>query len=197
MTHPLHAEKKNRPWRWAGAAGALLLGCLAAAGAAAQDARTWLPLAQDGIHDPKSPALKLLQEPGEALSVLPGVHAGDKILWGEAIQKGFVSPRTNLYPETKFKLRDTEILLNLNGGAGIVRFPHRDHTLWLDCSNCHDKLFKKEAGANKYSMLAILEGEQCGVCHGAVAFPLTECKRCHSVSRKSMRPAASTAGSGG
>jgi hypothetical protein len=24
-------------------------------------------------------------------------------------------------------------------------------------------------------------GEHCGRCHGAVAFPLTECTRCHSV----------------
>jgi hypothetical protein len=33
-------------------------------------------------------------------------------------------------------------------------------------------------------MLAILEGEQCGQCHGAVAFPLTECTRCHAIPQK-------------
>jgi c(7)-type cytochrome triheme protein len=65
----------------------------------------------------------------------------------------------------------------------IVRFPHRQHTLWLDCVNCHDHLFKAETGATNFSMLKILEGEQCGVCHGAVSFPLTECFRCHSVAR--------------
>jgi hypothetical protein len=32
-------------------------------------------------------------------------------------------------------------------------------------------------------MNQILHGEQCGLCHGAVSFPLTECNRCHSVSR--------------
>ncbi|HEX9180451.1 MAG TPA: c(7)-type cytochrome triheme domain-containing protein, partial [Burkholderiales bacterium] len=52
--------------------------------------------------------------------------------------------------------------------------------LWLDCANCHEHLFKSKAGANKLSMQKILEGEQCGLCHGAVAFPLTECGRCHS-----------------
>jgi ribosomal protein L40E len=31
------------------------------------------------------------------------------------------------------------------------------------------------------SMFAILQGEFCGRCHGAVSFPLTECRRCHSV----------------
>jgi c(7)-type cytochrome triheme protein len=63
----------------------------------------------------------------------------------------------------------------------MVRFPHRQHTLWLDCSMCHEELFKSKAGANQFSMLAMLNGEQCGRCHGAVSFPLTECNRCHSV----------------
>lgn len=194
MTYTAHAETRNLARRRIRAAGALLLVCLAA-GTAAQDGRTWLPLAEDGIHDPKNPSLRLLQEPREALSELPGNKlGGDKIRWGDAIEQGVISPRTNIYPETKYNLRDTEILLNLNGSAGVVRFPHKDHTLWLDCSNCHDKLFKKEAGSNKYSKLAILNGEQCGVCHGAVAFPLTECKRCHSNgSRKSTVPAAAGA----
>jgi c(7)-type cytochrome triheme protein len=78
---------------------------------------------------------------------------------------------------------DQDILLNLKGGTPIVRFPHLQHTLWLDCSNCHDKIFKQQTGATKISMQKILQGEQCGVCHGAVAFPLTECTRCHSVPR--------------
>jgi nitrate/TMAO reductase-like tetraheme cytochrome c subunit len=29
-------------------------------------------------------------------------------------------------------------------------------------------------------MSAILLGEKCGVCHGKVAFPVSECRRCHS-----------------
>jgi hypothetical protein len=36
-------------------------------------------------------------------------------------------------------------------------------------------------------MQKILDGEQCGVCHGAVAFPLTECRRCHSVSNAALQ----------
>ena len=190
MTGTPHTEQTSGPRRWTRAAAALLLCCLAA-GVVAQDTRTWLPLAKDGIHDPKSPAINQLQEPSEALSKLPGTNSGDKVLWGEAIQKGLIQPRSNIYPETKFNLRDTDILLDLNGSEAMVRFPHKDHTLWLDCGNCHDKLFKKEAGANKYSMLAILNGEQCGVCHGAVAFPLTECKRCHNTPRSKARASSS------
>ena len=47
--------------------------------------------------------------------------------------------------------------------------------------------FVEKAGANKLNMQAILNGEQCGLCHGAVAFPLTECNRCHSVPNESLR----------
>jgi len=35
-------------------------------------------------------------------------------------------------------------------------------------------------GANQISMASILMGEKCGVCHGKVAFPVSECRRCHS-----------------
>lgn len=185
---PVIASTARKTWRWTGA---LLLCCLTA-GAAAQNVRSWHPLAKDDIHNPKSPAITQLQEPGEALAALPGTHSGDKVAWGEAIMKGVITPRSNIRPETQFYLRETEILLNLNGSAGVVRFPHKDHTLWLDCVNCHDKIFMMESGANKYSKMAILNGEQCGVCHGGVAFPLTDCKRCHSNPRKAQSPAAKT-----
>lgn len=154
-------------------------------GVAAQAARQWPPLAKDDVHDPASPALKLLQEPREALSRLPSDTAGNQVRWMEALEKGDINPRTNIFPETKVRILETDVLLNLKGGTPIVRFPHRQHTLWLDCSNCHEHLFKSQAGANRYSMELILQGEQCGVCHGAVAFPLTECNRCHSVPRTS------------
>ena len=153
-------------------------------------ARDWAPLDKDGLHDPTSPAIKLLQQPAEALSKLPPDTAGNQVRWVDAIEQGAIDPRTNILPETKINLREDDILMNLRGGMPIVRFPHRAHTLWLDCSNCHEYPFKSKTGANQISMLAILEGEQCGVCHGAVSFPLTECSRCHSVSRNVQRPAS-------
>ncbi len=162
---------------------------------AADVARRWLPLAKDGIHDPKNPALRLLQQPGEALSRLPADVAGNQVNWAAALEQGRINPRTNILPETKVRVLDTDILLNLRGGTPIVRFPHRQHTVWLDCSNCHEHLFKSQAGANKFSMQLILQGEQCGVCHGAVAFPLTQCGRCHNTPRTQPPPAAAVRGS--
>lgn len=164
------------PVRLAAAALALAASCVVAAG-------EWAPLARDGLHDPKSPAVKLLQQPGDALSRLTPDTTGNQVRWPVALEKGEIKPREKLRETTQVQILDQDILLNLKGGMPIVRFPHKLHTLWLDCTNCHDGLFKKETGATKLSMLKILEGEQCGVCHGAVAFPLTECYRCHSIPR--------------
>lgn len=148
---------------------------------------TWLPLERDGLHDPASQALRVLQQPAAALSQLPPDTAGNMVRWVRALEEGKITPRTNIRPETKIQVLDQDILLDLNGSMPVVRFPHKQHTQWLDCSNCHDHLFKRKTGATKISMLAILQGEQCGLCHGAVSFPLTECSRCHSVTHAQAR----------
>lgn len=150
----------------------------------------WAPLGKDGVHDPKAPGTKQLQQPRDALSKLAPDNTGNQVRWVESLDKGEIVPREKLRPETKVRVLDQDILLNLKGGMPIVRFPHRQHTLWLDCSNCHDQLFRQQVGATKISMLRILQGEQCGVCHGAVAFPLTECFRCHSIPR--IKPGGET-----
>ncbi len=146
-------------------------------------ARTWQPLQNDGLHDPANPALKLLQQPAEALSVLPPAFEGNQVDWIAALRASAIAPRTNIFPETKVNILDLDVLMDNTAGMPIVRFPHRAHTEWLDCSNCHDRLFVAKAGANPVNMLAILEGRFCGQCHGAVSFPLTQCRRCHSVPR--------------
>lgn len=148
---------------------------------AAEHVRKWEALARDGVHDPRNPGLPLLQEPREALSRLAPDTAGNQVRWVEALEKQQIQPRSTLFTRTAPQLLDQDIVLPRTGDQPPVRFPHRAHTLWLDCSNCHEALFKSKAGENKLSMLAMLQGEQCGLCHGAVAFPLTECRRCHSV----------------
>lgn len=172
-----------------------LAAALAACGLAlAQAARHWAPLAKDGVHDAASPALGLLQEPADALSRLPPDTAGNQVAWVRALEGGYVEPRASLFRQAPMETRDTDVLLNLRGSTPVVRFPHRPHTQWLACSNCHDQLFRKEPGSNAYSMERILQGEQCGQCHGAVSFPLTECNRCHSVPRPDPALAAPAVG---
>jgi c(7)-type cytochrome triheme protein len=143
----------------------------------------WAPLRKDGLHDPRSPAVKQLQEPREALTKLPPDNTGNMVRWVEALQSGVIVPRPSLKPDVKANILDQDILLDLKGSMPIVLFPHKRHTEWLDCANCHDEVFKKQTGATRITMSLILAGEQCGICHGAVSFPLTECFRCHSVMR--------------
>ncbi len=61
-----------------------------------------------------------------------------------------------------------------------VIFSHKKHAVWIGCEVCHPEIFPStKAGAVKYSMLQITNGESCGVCHVKVAFPLADCERCH------------------
>ena len=139
----------------------------------------WQPLKKDGLHDPKSPGLALLQEPGKALSPLPSDTAGNKVNWTRAMNEGTIKPRSALSGDKKIEVLDLNIIMSDTAGHPRVIFPHKVHTQWLDCADCHVKIFEKKAGATPVSMATILNGEHCGVCHGAVAFPLTECNRCH------------------
>lgn len=147
-------------------------------------AERWRSLSTDGVHDPDISALSILQQPAEALKTLPPDSSGNKVDWVKAITEGYIQPRSTLKKNAPVETLDSVILMEDTSQAAIVRFPHKAHTLWLDCSNCHDKLFKKETGATPVNMGKILEGEYCGVCHGAVSFPLTECSRCHSGPQK-------------
>jgi c(7)-type cytochrome triheme protein len=154
---------------------ALLMVCLSV------HASDWTPLAGDHLHDPDNAALQYLQNPGDALSRLPGDTAGNKVDWIRALRNGYIRPRSEVGKNAPVRILETDILLNKTGSIPRVRFPHKAHTEWLDCENCHEHIFKSRAGATPITMGKILEGEYCGVCHGAVAFPLTECNRCHSV----------------
>jgi len=166
-------------------AGALLLLFAAAALAQTLQAKPQDPLAKDGVHDPANAAIKMLQEPREALSKFPKDLVGNKVNWIQSLRDGLIDPRTNILPDTPIRVLNLDVLLPRTGEMPIVLFPHRQHTEWLDCNNCHESLFAYKAqGTKGLNMFAILQGEYCGRCHGAVAFPLTECRRCHSVERK-------------
>jgi c(7)-type cytochrome triheme protein len=82
---------------------------------------------------------------------------------------------------------DLVIVMEVKGSMPNVAFPHKEHTVWLECANCHDAIFKPLKGANPMSMAEIMLGQKCGVCHGSVAFPVTECRRCHSESKKTAK----------
>jgi len=163
--------------------GLLLAGLLLGAGGAAHAADgsiDHLPLGEEGIYDPANPALPSLQAPGMALSVLPPDRVGNHVNWVAALEQGAITPRKGLDPDAVMSTIDMDVLMTDTVSMPNVTFPHLQHTQWLACSNCHPAIFLPKRDGNPTSMYAIMNGEYCGVCHGKVAFPLTDCFRCHN-----------------
>lgn len=116
------------------------------------------------------------------LSDLPKDRYG-LIDWARAVKEGKIKPRDSLNPEEKPQPPldlDIVIFTKSNFQPDVI-FPHYVHTLWLTCTNCHPGIFPMNAKeANKMmTMPAITSGEFCGRCHNRIAFPLSDCLRCH------------------
>ncbi|HEX5801795.1 MAG TPA: c(7)-type cytochrome triheme domain-containing protein [Azospira sp.] len=152
-----------------------------------------LPPAEDGIHDPANDGTHALQPPLAAFGSLPKSFAGNRVNWVEAISTGKIKPRYDrVDPNAEPIIMDMNVVREVKGSMPDVVYPHKQHTQWLDCSNCHPAIFTPQKGANQISMASILLGEKCGVCHGKVAFPVSECRLCHS-KKKDMAPPAKAA----
>jgi c(7)-type cytochrome triheme protein len=137
------------------------------------------PPTKDGIHD--GPGAEMLQTPRSAFQQLPKGKSGNYVDWVKALEDNKIEPRYDKSdPNAKPIVMDLNIVHEVKGSMPNVVYPHKQHTEWLDCSNCHPAIFLPQKGANNISMAAILLGEKCGVCHGKVAFPVSECRRCHS-----------------
>ncbi|HEY5718836.1 MAG TPA: c(7)-type cytochrome triheme domain-containing protein, partial [Gammaproteobacteria bacterium] len=131
------------------------------------------------FYDPDNPAGDLLQRADAATGAFPRDRLGN-VDWVATLAAGLIEPRADRQGRTRSRPLETAILLRDTREMPWVRFPHRQHTEWLDCSNCHPAPFAAQAGANPLSMQAILAGEQCGVCHDRVAFSTFACERCHN-----------------
>jgi c(7)-type cytochrome triheme protein len=143
-------------------------------------AGSWQPLKNDSLHDPQNPAIEVLQEPSEALGVLVPDSAGNKVDWVRSLQQGLIQPRASLRDDREPVILDTTILMKNTLDMPYVLFPHKPHSQWMACETCHESIFISQVDANPINMGKILNGEYCGLCHGAVSFPLTECNRCHN-----------------
>jgi c(7)-type cytochrome triheme protein len=152
------------------------------------------PPAEDGIHDPGNDGTLALQPPLMAFNELTRSNAGNRVDWVKSLGEKKINPRADrLDPKAVPAVMDLNIVREVKGSMPDVVYPHKQHTEWLDCSNCHPAIFKPQKGANQISMASILLGQQCGVCHGKVAFPVSECRLCHS-KPKTTATATATAG---
>jgi len=151
------------------------------------------PPTEDGIHDPKNDGTHQLQAPRSAFENLPRANAGNRVNWVAALEEKRIAPRWDRAdPKAAGLVLDFNIVREVKGSMPDVVYPHKQHTEWLDCSNCHPAIFIPQKGANQISMAAILLGEKCGVCHGKVAFPVSECRLCHSKKKDLAGSAAAT-----
>ncbi|MDH4060756.1 MAG: c-type cytochrome [Aquincola sp.] len=145
------------------------------------------PAAESGIHDPDNPAITELQPPARAFGKLPPSNGGNHVDWVKAVEEKSINPRWDRNdPAAAAIVMDLNIVREVKGSMPDVVYPHKQHTEWLDCANCHPAIFVPQKGANQISMASILLGQKCGVCHGKVAFPVSECRLCHS--RKKALP---------
>jgi c(7)-type cytochrome triheme protein len=136
---------------------------------------------------PKSEAVLLsgLDAEGHpvALRVLPRSSVGD-IDWVAGLKEGILQPKDSLKASDQppSPILNLDIVFKIGESYPVpnVVFPHAPHTMWLNCNNCHPAIFIMKQGANPVSMDRIIKGEYCGRCHGVVAFPFTDCFRCHS-----------------
>lgn len=174
----------------------VLLVVLTALASVVVGAGNWKLLKDDGLHDPSNPAVEVLQEPGEALSVLVPDTAGNKVDWVQSLQQGLIDPRPSLVGSRVPEIRDTSVIMKNTYPLLYVRFPHKPHTQWMSCDMCHDRIFLPQEDANPINMGKILEGEYCGLCHGAVSFPLTECNRCHNTDPATLARESAATGEG-
>ncbi|MBF0429418.1 MAG: hypothetical protein HQL94_10885 [Magnetococcales bacterium] len=146
------------------------------------------PLDKDGIHDPASPAIQLLQSPTQSLSAIPEGKWGE-VDWMMALREGIIKPFASLNGKSKMEPLDLDIILTNTKSMPHVRFPHNSHTMWLACSNCHPDVFVQKKGGNPtMNMDAIFKGRFCGTCHGRVAFSVYICQRCHSITHENSPP---------
>jgi c(7)-type cytochrome triheme protein len=143
-----------------------------------------LPPPQDGIHDPENDGTHSLQPPLAAFGTLTRNNDGNRVDWVKSLTTNQIQPRFDRNdPNAKPMVMDMNIVREVKGSMPDVVYPHKQHTEWLDCSNCHPAIFVPQKGANQISMASILLGQACGVCHGKVAFPVSDCRRCHSKSK--------------
>lgn len=108
--------------------------------------------------------------------------------WADALRQGKVTPKGSLNPDEPdmppFDL-SFDIPTKSNFMPNVI-FPHKIHTMWLTCTNCHPAIFLMNHTENNKNMTMpkIASGEYCGRCHNRVAFPLSDCLRCHVVPKE-------------
>ena len=147
-----------------------------------------------GIGDPSKPASQAFKAGmgwhPQALSAagLPKDKYG-LVDWAKLVRQNIISPKASLDPEEEeIPPLKMDVVITAKGDyVSDVIYPHEMHTYWLKCDVCHPSIFVPAKGSNDMTMVGIVQGQWCGRCHGKVAFPLTDCNKCHSAPKKASK----------
>ncbi len=118
-------------------------------------------------------------------AAFPKERFGNGIDWEKAEEAGLIKP-ADFIEGVSFQRRKLEIPKDFGLSPTVetmpeIVFSHRKHSKWSGCEGCHPEIFAGvKKGLSKYSMVEIFEGKYCGQCHLTVAFPTTDCQRCHA-----------------
>ncbi|HJV65932.1 MAG TPA: c(7)-type cytochrome triheme domain-containing protein [Geomonas sp.] len=119
------------------------------------------------------------------LERMPRETLGNGIDWEKAELGGLIKPQDTVegvsLKKAGMKVQpDFALKAKMEGMPDII-FSHSKHTVWNGCELCHPDIFVGiKRGTTKYSMIELFDGKYCGVCHDKVAFPQSDCKRCHA-----------------
>jgi c(7)-type cytochrome triheme protein len=116
-----------------------------------------------------------------ALAMLPRDRPGN-VDWVAAVRQGIIRPRATLPGRTPPDSNGFRFLFDFFFPGPDTTFdaffPHSTHTEWINCQQCHPRIFAYRGTAIRMS--DVLQGKFCAECHGQVAFPVTSaCERCH------------------
>jgi c(7)-type cytochrome triheme protein len=116
---------------------------------------------------------------------MPRERGGNGINWEQAENSGliklidYIEGHSTKRPALANQ-KDFTIGVKTEGVPEII-FSHKKHTVWNGCELCHPEIFVGvKKGTDKYSMVDLFAGKYCGACHDKVAFPQSDCQRCHT-----------------
>lgn len=128
------------------------------------------------------PEIELTLDPDSVVAMLPRDHAGN-IDWMAALRHEVIRPRDGIGgprspPPGAFEFGFDFYFPGPNEMFDAY-FPHSAHTEWLECAQCHPRIFRTRPV--QFTMADVFAGKYCGECHGKVAYPvMTGCERCHT-----------------
>jgi len=108
------------------------------------------------FYDRDNPGFSRLQRAGEALDGMPRTRRHTRL--DERAALASIAPRQRIDGAPRPAPLDLDVVMRNTKQMPNVRFPHRAHTEWLDCGNCHTGAVRREGRGTAIRMEDIIRG---------------------------------------